>query len=107
MPHWPEVWAHIADAPAFYLALLPAGSGITGTRIEIILAGEGQEARVEADQSAVVFGHGGRQIVIPTFAPLAAQSLKSVEVATDEGLEALTVSELHKEHSAAARRRNN
>jgi hypothetical protein len=84
VPQRPEVLTYIANAAAFHLALLPASGRITGAGIEVVLAGEGQEPRIEADQGAIVFGHGSYQIVIPTFAPHGVQSLKSMEVATDE-----------------------
>src|SRR5271167_613194 len=94
LPQRPEVLTDITDTSTFHLAFFPAGGGVAGSRVEVTLTGEGQEARMEADQGTVVLRHGGRQVVVPTFTSGAAQGLKGMEVTTGEGLEALAVSEL-------------
>ena len=76
------------------------GAGITGTRVKVVFAGEGEEARLEAHQTAIVFGDGGQQIVVPTFTGHSAQGLKGVLVATREGFKTLAVGELDIEHAA-------
>ena len=73
---------------------------IAGLRIEAILAGEGEKARKEADQAAVVLGDGGGQIVIGDFARDAAQRRERMHVTADEGFEALAVGELQIQHAA-------
>ena len=96
----PEVLADIADASAFDLAFFPARRRVAGAGKEATLAGEAQKARIEADQGTHVFGDDGQKIVVPAFASNAVQSLEGMQVATDESLEALTVSELDVEHPA-------
>jgi len=98
----PEVLTEVAYATTFHLSFLPTSGRIASSGIKIALAGKGQEARIEAHQGTDVFGDDGQEIVVPTFASDATQSLKSMEVATDEGLEALTVGELDVEHSTVA-----
>ena len=44
----PETGAQVGDA-GLNLSLFPSRTGITGSGIEAILAGEGEEARIEAD----------------------------------------------------------
>ena len=95
----PEVGTEIGDA-LFHLAFFPARAGITGTRVKVVLAGEGEEARLEAHQTAIVFGDGGQQIVVPTFTGHSAQGLEGMLVATREGFETLAVGELDVEHPA-------
>ena len=94
--------AEIADAPAFDLAFFPARRRVAGSGEKATLAGEGQEARIEADQSANVLGDDSQKIVVPTFASDAAQGLKGMQVATDESLEALAMGELDVEHPAVS-----
>ena len=98
----PEVLAEIADAPALDLAFFPARGRVAGAREKATFAGEGQEPRIKSNQSADVLGNDGQEIVIPAFAGNSAQSLKSMEVATDESLEALTMGELDVEHPAVS-----
>ena len=52
----PEIMTEIADAGFFHFAFFPGGARIAGSRIEVVLAGKSQEARVEANQTAVVLG---------------------------------------------------
>jgi hypothetical protein len=96
----PEVLADVTDATAFHLPLLPASGGIAGPGVEATLASEPQEAGVEANQGADVLSDYSQKIVIPAFASDATQSLKPVQVAADEGVEALAVGELDIEHPA-------
>src|SRR5437667_7421933 len=84
----PEVLAEITNARTFHLTLLPAGGWIASSGVEVTLAGEPQEAWIEANQGADMLRHNGQEIVIPTFTSDATQSLKSMEMAADEGLEA-------------------
>ena len=75
---------------------------MAGARNEAAFASEGEEARVEADQVAIVFGDGGSQIVEPDLTACAGEELKSVDVTADESLESLAMSELQI-HFAAVR----
>src|SRR5690242_9390416 len=95
----PEVLTGVPDG-ALHLALFPTRCRIAGTRVEAIFASKGEKARQETDQPAIVFGHGGGEIVIGHFSCDAAQRDKSVHVAADKSLEALAVSELQIEHAA-------
>src|ERR1019366_3171946 len=97
---WLEVLADIADAPAFDLAFFQGRRRVAGSGKKATLAGEAQEARIKADQSPNVLGDDGQKIVVPTFVSDASQGLKSMEVAPDERLEALTMGELDVEHPA-------
>ena len=60
----PEVLAHITDG-SFDFAFLPSRRYVTGARNETAFASESEEARVEVDQVAIVFGDGGSEIVVP------------------------------------------
>ena len=51
----PEVLAKIPDG-SFDLAFFPAAGGIAGVRDKAVFAGEAEEARKEADQTAIVPG---------------------------------------------------
>ena len=55
----PEIGTKIGDAPFFNFSFFPPGSGITSPGVKAVLAGEGEEARVEAHQAPIVLGHGG------------------------------------------------
>ena len=79
-------------------------AGLQARGIKAVFAGEGQEARKEADQAAIVFGDGGGQIVIGDLARDATQRRERMNVTTDEGLEALAVSELQIRASGCAHR---
>jgi hypothetical protein len=96
----PEVLTNIPDAPAFDFSFLPAGGRIAGSWVKITLASKGQEAWIEADQGTDVLGDDRQKIVVPAFASDATQSLKSMEVATDESFKALAVGELDVEYPA-------
>src|ERR1035438_7691018 len=96
----PELLAPLSDASAFHFPLSPAGSRIASPRDEVVFAGERQEARVEAHQAAIMFGHGGGQVVIEDFPAHAVESCKGVDVATYEGLKTLAVGELQIRHPA-------
>lgn len=69
-------------------------------RIEVELTGKGRKARVEANQSTVMFSDGGGQVVIPDFAGHSVQLLKRVNVAAGKGFATLRVSELQILHPA-------
>src|SRR5215471_16839206 len=97
----PEVGTEVAD-PGFNLPLFPGGARVAGARIKTVLAGEGQKARVETDEAAVVLGDYGEEIIVPTFAGHAAQGLKGVLMRAYEGLEGLAMGELRIEHAAVS-----
>ena len=67
---------------------------MAGTREEAVFASEGQKARMETHQVAIVFGDGGGEIVEPDLARDAAHESESVDMTTHEGLKALAVREL-------------
>ena len=75
-------------------------AGLQARGIEAVFASEGEKARKEADQAAIVFGHGGGQIVIGDFARDTAAKREGMHVTADEGFKALAVSELQIEHAA-------
>jgi hypothetical protein len=75
---------------------------VTGARNEAAFAREGEEARIEADQVAIVFGDSSSQIVEPDLTAGAGEELKSVDVTAGESLESLAMSELQI-HFAAVR----
>lgn len=75
---------------------------MTGARQETVLAREGEKARMEPHQIAIVLGDGRRQIVIPKFACDSTQVVKGVKVTAHEGFKALAVRELHIELAAVA-----
>jgi hypothetical protein len=68
--------------------------------MEAILASEGKEARQEADQTAVMFGDGGGQIVVIDFFGDAAHGGEGVNVTPGEGYKVLAVRELQVQHPA-------
>src|ERR1700678_2296968 len=88
----PEVLAHVADG-SFHFALLPSRRHVTGTRDEIAFTRESEEARIEADQVAIVFGDGRSEIVEPDLTAGAGEELKSVDVTAGKSLEGLAVRE--------------
>src|ERR1700751_2652540 len=75
---------------------------MAGSRQETVFAREGQKARMETDQVAIMLGHRSCQIVIPEFACDPAQVMKGMNVAAHESFKALAVSELHIELAAVA-----
>src|SRR5947209_6404020 len=85
----PEVLANITDG-AFDLAFFPGRPNVTGSRYETAFARKSEEARIEANQIAVVLGDSRGQIVEPDFAAHSAEVLKSVDVAACESFEGLT-----------------
>ncbi len=85
-----------------HFAFFPAARHIAGTGKEAVFAGEGEKARKEADQAAIMFGDRGGQIVVGDLARDAAQKREGMHVTADEGLEALAVSELQIQHPAVA-----
>ena len=95
----PEVLAEIADG-AFDFAFFPAAGRIAGARVEAVFASEAEEAREKTDQATIMFGDSGGQVVVDDLACDTAQRGESVNVAADEGFEALAVSELDVEHAA-------
>src|ERR1700723_599102 len=88
LPHGPEALPEITDG-AFHLAFLPAAGWIAGTREEVIVASETQKPRQEANQAAIMFCNGGRQIVIDDFACRSLQCMKRMNMAAGKGFEAL------------------
>jgi hypothetical protein len=66
------------------------------------LTSKGKEARMKANQIPFVFGDGRGQVVVDQVACHAAQRLKRVNVAPQEGFEALAVRELDVHHAAVA-----
>ena len=64
---------------------------MTGARNEAAFAREGEEARIEADQVAIVFGDSSSQIVEPDLTAGAGEELKSVDVTAGESLESLAM----------------
>jgi hypothetical protein len=97
----PEVLAHISDG-AFDFTFLPGCGNMAGARDEIILAGEGEEARVEPHQVAFMFGNCRGEIIKPQFACAAAQDLEGMHMAAHEGLETLAMRELQVHLAAVA-----
>jgi hypothetical protein len=75
-------------------------AGITGVRHEVVLTGETEEARMKADQTTVMFGHGGGQVVISDLTRDAAQFGERMNVTANEGFEALAMSELDIQRAA-------
>ena len=63
----PEILAHVSDAAAFHFSFFPATSLIAGPRDEANFAGECQEARMEAHQTAIMFRYGRGQILCAAF----------------------------------------
>src|ERR1700739_4239343 len=92
--------AEIAHSGFFHFAFFPGCARIAGSGIEVVFAGKSEEARVEANQPAVVLGDHRQEIVVPNFPSHASQGLKRVLMTADEGLEALAMGELDKEHAA-------
>ena len=60
----PEVLPYISNG-AFHFTFFPGRGDMTGARNETIFAGEGEKARVEPHQVALVFGDGGGEIIKP------------------------------------------
>jgi hypothetical protein len=73
---------------------------VTGARNETTFAREGEEARIEADEIAIVLSDGGREIIEPDLAARTGEELKSVNVATGEGFKGLAVRELQTHFAA-------
>jgi hypothetical protein len=63
LPQWPETLARMAD-DALHFSFFPTCRNVAGFRIKAVFAGEGEKARKETDQTAVVLGDSGRQIVV-------------------------------------------
>src|SRR5215813_4993017 len=55
----PEVLTHIADAAALNFAFLPSARWVTCSGIEVVFAGEREEARMKAHQASIMFSDGG------------------------------------------------
>jgi hypothetical protein len=81
------------DATAFHFPLFAATRLIARARVRVEVAGKGQEARIEANQSSIVFGECGGKIVnqISRAMPSASEMR---ERDNGQGLEALAVLEL-------------
>jgi hypothetical protein len=75
---------------------------VTGARNETAFAREGEKARIEADEIAIVLGDGGGEIIEPDLAARAREEGKGVNVTPGESLEGLTMGELQI-HLAAVR----
>jgi hypothetical protein len=88
----PEILADIADGP-LHFSFFPGRRDMTGSGNEIKFASEGEEAGVEPQQVAFMFGDCRGKIVEPDFVSGATQELKSVDV-TARGFEVLPVREL-------------
>ncbi len=58
----PEVLPDVTDATAFHFPLLPSTPLIASARAKVELTGKGQKARIEANQSPIMFGDGGGQV---------------------------------------------
>ena len=86
VPQRPETLARIPDG-ALHFSFFPTRRYIAGFRIKAIFAGEGQKAREETDQAAIVFGDSGRQIGIGNFAGHATECRERMHVTTEEGCE--------------------
>src|SRR5205814_5616064 len=95
----PETLARIPDGTLNY-SLFPTCRHIAGSRIKAVFAGEGEKARKETNQPAIVLGDSGRQIVISNLACHTTERGKGMHVAADEGLESLAVGELQVEYAA-------
>jgi hypothetical protein len=80
LAQWPEILAHISDAAAFYFSFFPSTGRIAGPRDEVVFAGEAQEPRVEAHQTAIMFGYGRGQVVIVDFPAHTIECRKSMNV---------------------------
>jgi hypothetical protein len=76
------------------MILFPAAGRIAGSRDEVVFASECEETWVESHQAAIMFGHGGGQVVIVNFPAHPAESRKRMDVASYEGLKTLAVGEL-------------
>ena len=95
----PEVLAQVTDG-AFDFPFLPAACGIAGVRDKAIFTSKAEEARMKADQTSVMFGHGCGQVVVSDLTRDAAQFGESMNVAANEGFEALAMSELDMHYAA-------
>ena len=98
----PEILANVSDAAAFHLPFFPAAGRVAGPRDEVVFAGECQETGLEAHRAAIVFRHGGSQVVIENFTAHAVESRECVNVTTHEGLKTLAVGELQVRHPAVS-----
>ena len=67
---------------------------MTGARDESVVAGEGEKARVEAHQVALMLGDSGGQIIELKLGRTAVECFERMNVAADERLKVLAVSEL-------------
>lgn len=101
VPQRPETPARIAYG-ALHFSLFPTCPWIAGFRIKAIFASKGEKARQETNQPAIVFGNGGRQIIVSDFTCDAAKSREGMQVAAHKGLESLTVGELQIQHPAVS-----
>ena len=57
-------------------------------RNEVVFAGEAKEARMKADDPAVMFGHGGSEVVIGDLTRDASQFGERMNLTANEGPEA-------------------
>jgi hypothetical protein len=82
-PSGPERIADIADGP-LHAPLLIAGPHLTGTRCEVIMRAQFQQARIELNLIAAALQHGCFEIVIKNDARLTIPCLKGMHVAAQE-----------------------
>ncbi len=100
LPQGPEVLADIADATFFDLAFLPRSRDMAGARVEVVLAGKGEKARIDANDLTIALGYGGDQVVEKNLRCHASHEVEGMLVATQKDLETLTVRELQVETAA-------
>jgi hypothetical protein len=99
LSEWPEVFARIPNG-TLDLSFFPTGRYVTGFRIETLFASECEESREKTDETSIVFGDSGRQIVVGDLAGNAAHRRERMHMTPDEGFETLAVSELQIQHAA-------
>ena len=63
MRKWPEAGSGITD-DSLYFSFFPRRTHMASPREDAIFASEGQKTRMETHQVAVMFGNGGRVIIV-------------------------------------------
>jgi hypothetical protein len=63
-PQRPEALPQIANPAPLDLALFPSGSRIAGPRVKAKHPRKGQESGIELDDSAIMLGYRGPEIVV-------------------------------------------
>jgi len=69
-------------------------------RNEVVFTGKAEEARMKADDPAVMFGNGGGKVVISDLTRNATELGEGMSVTANEGFEALAMSEFDVHHPA-------